>query len=200
MSFLNLIKQASQTENTPELQAFWVKKYQNLLDGGYFLLNSKTLELLAESETTRPATPFGDLILGNHLEDQEINETLLQENIEIAVRFLDALLEVIPFNKNSRQIVNQYRKIGLGIAGFTNYYNNLDREKSETEEIDYVGNLVSNNVYRSSESLSEEKGLCENWDNIKKILRDKPFEYWYETESGDIKSSTEMCQNFDQKR
>jgi len=199
MSFLNLIKQASQTENTPELQAFWVKKYQNLLDGGYFLLNSKTLELLAESETTRPATPFGDLILGNHLEDQEINETLLQENIEIAVRFLDALLEVIPFNKNSRQIVNQYRKIGLGIAGFTNYYNNLDREKSETEEIDYVGNLVSNNVYRSSESLSEEKGLCENWDNIKKILRDKPFEYWYETESGDIKSSTEMCQNFDQK-
>lgn len=200
----NIIKQAAIRENTEQLKTFWLKKYTELTENNYFVLSPKTIELAVEKEVIRPATPFGDLVLMTHLDETgEINENLLQNNIEVAVRLLDACLDVIAFDKNSIKVINQYRKIGLGIADFGQYYKNLKRENnqtSEAEEIEYIGNLISNNAYRSSESLSEEKGICQNWDNIKKILRDKPFEYWYNTENGDIKTSSEMVANFDQNR
>ncbi len=197
----NIIKQAASTENTEQLKTFWLKKYIELTENNYFVLSPKTIELALEKEVIRPATPFGDLVLMNHLDESgEINENLLQNNIEIAVRLLDACLDVVAFDKNSAKVINQYRKIGLGVADFGQYYKNLKRETNEAEEIEYIGNLVSNNAYRSSESLSEEKGICQSWDNIKKTLRDKPFEYWYNTENGDIKTSNEMVANFDQKR
>ena len=197
----NIIKQAASTENTEQLKTFWLKKYTELTENNYFVLSPKTIELTLEKEVIRPATPFGDLVLMSHLDESgEINENLLQNNIEIAVRLLDACLDIVAFDKNSAKVINQYRKIGLGVADFGQYYKNLKRETNEAEEIEYIGNLVSNNAYRSSESLSEEKGICQSWDNIKKTLRDKPFEYWYNTENGDIKTSNEMVANFDQKR
>ena len=198
MPLSNFIQAAAKTENTPQLQSFWQKKYQDLFQKNYFTLNSKTLELLEENLISRPATPFGDLVLTNHLEAGEIDESMVQENIETAIRFLDALLDVAKFDQKAREIVNQYRKIGLGVSGFGDYYKQLNREKSDLEEIEYIGNLISNNAYRSSESLSEEKGVCKNWDSVKKILRSKGFEYWYNTETGDIKSSVEMSHEFDQ--
>jgi len=196
---LNLTKLASSTENTPELEAYWEKRYNEFLDRGLFTISSKTVDILAtQGPLDKPATPFGDLILLKHLDrNQGIDEIALQTSIETAVRLLDAILDKANFTTESEYIVNQYRKIGIGLADFKEY---LEARKatSELDEIDYIGNLVSSSTYRASESLAEEKGVCSNWDKIKKHLRPKSFEYWYDTESGEIKSGLEMIDQFDQ--
>ena len=102
MPLSNFIQAAAKTENTPQLQSFWQKKYQDLFQKNYFTLNSKTLELLEENLISRPATPFGDLVLTNHLEAGEIDESMVQENIETAIRFLDALLDVAKFDQKAK--------------------------------------------------------------------------------------------------
>ena len=194
-----IIKLVAQTESTPELGQYWQKRYQDILNQNLFKLSDKTEDLAVSSEIVdRPATPFGDIILLTHLDkNKNLDEVKIQSTIETSVRLLDGILEVIKFTPEAKQIVGQYRKIGVGILDFEEYMETKDSE-SEIQQIDYIGNLLSTTCYHVSESIAEEKGTCLNWNKINRHLRPKSFEYWYNEETGETRSGLELTEDFDQ--
>jgi hypothetical protein len=197
-SHQNAVQIAASNENTPELSNYWQTRYSTLLEKDLFRLSSKTIELLLIDEITKPATTFGDLVLVQHLgENGELDEAALQTTIETAIRFLDSLLDKLHFNLAAKSVVEQYRKIGLGVADFKEYLGKRSNA-SELDEVDYLGNLISSAAYRASESLAEEKGACLSWDKIKKHLRPKSFEYWFDIETGEVKNGLEMNEDYDE--
>ncbi len=189
-----VLKLAAEAENTPELTKFWQKKYLEIYTRNLFALSDKTLELaLSEQTQTRPATTYGNLVLKTHLTSgNHLDEELLQNTIETAVRLLDALLDKINFSETARTLVNQYRKIAIGLGDWEEFVNHL-KPANETDLINYVGQLVSHKTYRASESLAEEKGPCLAWDKLKQQLRPKPFEFWYDKTTGDLKNGEELA-------
>ena len=194
--YLKAIQVSASSENTPELVNYWQGRYSNLLDKELFRLSHKTSDLLKLTEVVRPATTFGELVLVNHLDQNgQLDEAALQTTIETSVRFLDGLLDKLSFNESAKNTVAMYRKIGLGIADFKEYLSKRSNV-SELDEIDYLGNLISSATYRASESLAEEKGICRGWDKVKKHLRPKSFEYWYDLETGEVKNGLDMGEDF----
>ncbi len=191
--------QISKIEPTIELQNYWSNRYQELLESKFFVISTKTTNIIIKNQKIiNPVTPFGYIVIDKFLiPSGSIDEILLQNTLETAIRFLDACLDVIDFEPEVKKIVNGYRKIGVDIEGFEDYM--LDSfaktgNNNELEQIDYIGNLVSNVCYRVSESLAEEKGTCANWDRINKIVKAKPFEYWFNESTGEIKNSLELME------
>lgn len=196
----DIINKIANLEITTELASYWKKRYENIFASDLFLLSEKTKNILLDDKTKveKPITPFGDILISRHLDKNIlIDELLLQSTIETIVRFLDASLDQINFTPEAKQIVDQYRKIGVGIADFEEYLE-LKKESAEINEIDYLGNFISTNCYRASETLAEEKGTCEQWESIYKHLRPKPFEYWIHQETKEIKSGLELSETLNQ--
>jgi len=190
----SVLKLAAEAENTPELAKFWEKKYLEIYAHNLFVLSDKTLEsVLSKQIQTKPTTTYGNIVLKNHLTStNQLDEELLQNTIETAVRLLDALLDKINFSETARNLVNQYRKIAIGLADWEELVNQL-KPTNETDLINYVGQLISHKTYRVSESLAEEKGVCLAWEKIKQQLRPKPFEFWYDKTTGNLKNGEELA-------
>jgi hypothetical protein len=188
----------SKTESTPELAEYWKNRYKLIFEKGLFELSEKTLfNLESQEPLTKPVTPFGDIVLSSHLDsNNHLDNIRLQSTIETAIRFLDGCLEAISFSPEAKNLVSQYRKIGLGIGDISEYLEKV-KKSQELEEIDRVGKIVSNIAYRTSENLAEEKGSCEKWDSISKHLRPKAFEIWVDPESGNRKTGLELSEHFD---
>jgi Ribonucleotide reductase, barrel domain len=197
MTNQELAKLAISNENTPELGQYWQKRYEKFLKNNVFILSEKT-ELLLEQkdQIDSPATPYGYLNLPVFLgKNKVVDEVMLQNCIETAVRFLDSILDVINFTPEARKLINQNRKIGLGILNFEEYFVNREAT-SKVKEIDYIGEIISSSSYRASEALAEEKGPCESWTNLAFIIRPKPFEYWYNSETGEVKSGLDIAEEY----
>jgi hypothetical protein len=194
-----IIKSVAQTESTPELAQYWQKRYLDILNQNLFKLSDKTEELAVSTEIVdRPATPFGDILLLTHTDkNKNLDEVKIQSTIETSVRLLDGILEIVKFTPEAREIVCQYRKIGVGILDFEEYMETKDSD-SEIQQIDYIGNLLSTTCYHASESIAEEKGTCLNWNKINRHLRPKSFEYWYNEETGETRTGLELTEDFDQ--
>ena len=191
-----ILTRLSATESTTELQSFWLDSYTQLIDNKLFIISDQSIKMLQEASISKPVTPLGSLVLMNHLVDGRIDENLIQNSIETAVRLLDGMLDITSLTADAKKIVNQYRKIALSVEDFDGYIA-TKLEASTSQEIDYIGNLISNGSYRASESLAEEKGVCQNWEEIKQSIQPRVFEYWYNTESGEILSGLEISQNYD---
>jgi hypothetical protein len=194
-----IIKLSASSENTAELKLYWEKRYEEMFSRSLFNLSSKTIEMVLQQDVlSKPTTPFGDIILLSHLDNNKmLEETTLQSTVETAVRFLDGLLDGIKFTPDAKNTINQYRKIGIGIVDFKQYLESRG-SVSDLDEIDYIGNLISSNAYRASESLAEEKGVCQGWDEIKVHVRPKSFEYWYDRDTGEIKNGLEINEIYTQ--
>ena len=192
-----LAKLAISNENTPELGEYWQKRYEKFLKNNVFILSEKTNLLIGQKEPIdSPATPYGYINLPVFLgKNKIVDEVMLQNCIETAIRFLDSILENINFTAEARQLINQNRKIGVGVINFEEYYANRDAT-SKVNEIDYIGEIISSSSYRASEALAEEKGPCDNWYNLAFIIRPKPFEYWYNSETGEVKSGLDIAEEF----
>lgn len=198
MSLDNLkktIEIVAKTENTEELGFYWEKRYKALFEKQLFILSDKTLEILSDNEIQdKPFTPFGDLSLLNHLDaNNQLDEIKLQGSIEVAIRFLDACLEIPVFNDFAKSAINQYRKIGISISDFEDFLA-IKSDKSFVEQIDYIGSLVSSGAYRTSEALAEEKGTCLNWSKINRHLRPKPFEFWLNSDTEELVNGLDLSE------
>jgi hypothetical protein len=197
-TFLEVSELLSKGETTEELKKYWASKFYDILNSKKFEINAQTISILSRQDTIfKPITPMGGINLIQHIRkgEKDINESDFQTTVEISIRMLDSLIEIINFHPEAKRIVSEYRKIGIGINDIDEYLlglNNLQR----VERINYLGNLFSNSAYRSSESLAEEKGVCESWEEIKQYIKPKPFEYWYNIETGEIRSGTEISQDF----
>jgi pterin-4a-carbinolamine dehydratase len=195
-----LIKHVSDTENTPELSSYWLERYRTLLGKGKFALNVKTYELLIASgdATSKPVTPFGDIVVSKHLTAQgELDKVSLQASIETSVRFLDACLDAINFTPEAKHLISQYRKIGIGIKEYEDYVQSQQKE-AEIGSIDELGEMMSSVAYRASETLAFEKGACKNWSQIDQHLRPKSFELWKHDEQDAVKTGLALSDEFDE--
>ena len=197
MTNQELAKLAISNENTPELGQYWQKRYEKFLKNNVFILSEKTQTLLGQKEQIdSPATPYGYINLPVFLgKNKIVDEVMLQNCIETSIRFLDSILDIINFTSEAKQLINQNRKIGLGIINFEEYLANREAS-SKVEEIDYLGEIISSSSYRASEALAEEKGPCDNWENLAFIIRPKAFEYWYNSDTGEVKSGLDISEEF----
>jgi hypothetical protein len=199
MSELEIINMVAASERTPQLAQYWVKRYKKFLEEKLFVISDKTKILLTQADATiSPTTPFGHIDLLRFVnKNKGLEEVALQNTVETAIRFLDSCIDKINFSDDSRQVVVEFRKIGLGVIGFDEYLI-AKNATSKEDEINYLGNIISGSAYRASEALAEEKGICGKWNSIKIELRPKPFEFWYDTVNGDIKNGLELMEEFEQ--
>jgi hypothetical protein len=186
------------TEKTIELAQYWQQRYSDLLVSGKFEISSKTKQTLTSDQIiTKPATPYGNLFLSKHLDsNNNLDQVSLQSTVEIAVRLLDASLECINFDQNSKFQTAQYRKIGIGVEDIQTFLDDQGDE-ANIELIDRIGKIVSTAAYRASESLAMEKGVPTKWESIATHIRPKSFENWYNSTTREIKTSLEISQEYD---
>jgi len=186
---LDFILAVASTENTPELVSFWQNKYQKLWIENWFSIDQKIIvSVLEKSLLARPITPIGLVNLQEFInpEDQKIKIDELEETVETSVRLLDAIINAVNFETKAKDIVEQYRKIGLGVK-LPSFKLSLQTETELAKEIALV-------AYRTSEHLAEEKGQAKNWLKINRDLQDKSYEYWFNSKSGELVSASEMYQ------
>lgn len=184
-------------ENTPELQKYWAKRFDEIIKNGYFCLNENTHTILTnETVINKPFTPQGYLSIAPLVANNgQIDEDLLQSTIDTAVRMLDNILDILKCNESVLTVIQDYRKIAISIKDYESY---IKSHSNLSVGIDNLGNLVSNGTFRASESISEEKGHCRAWEMINKNLRNKTFEYWYHIDTGEIIDAHSLYQKFTQ--
>jgi hypothetical protein len=192
-----LIKLITKNENTSELGEYWQKRYEKFLKLKHFIIHEKTINaIFSQTIIPNPITPFGHLDLTKFVsKNRSVDEVLLQNTVETAIRFLDSSLDIINFSPEALELVTAYRKIGVGVANFGQYLE-MRGSTSEIDEIDYLGNIISSSCYRVSENLAEEKGVCNNWHLINRIIRPKIFEYWFDRNSGEVKNGLDINEEF----
>ena len=185
-----LLSKVARTEPTVELELYWLKRYQEITQNLSFSLSEHTVEMAFEDIVTRPSTPSGLINIEQIIDDKnQIQEASLQNIIETAIRLLDAILDIINFDDAAKKTVKEFRKIAIGIENLDSY---LTIPELLVDQVDYLGELISNSVYRASESLAEEKGACLRWEDIKSEVSSKSFEYWFNPDSGEIRTSLEI--------
>jgi ribonucleoside-diphosphate reductase alpha chain len=107
--------------------------------------------------------------------------------VEIAVRFLDNILNIANFATEAQRenVRNRYRQLGLGIMGWADWLK-VRRIPYDSEEhiaeVDRVGSFIANRAYRASEQLAELKGPCGVWDEISNVRTGNKFESWVDEE------------------
>ncbi len=197
MTDTELSKLITKNENTSELGEYWQKRYEKFFKTRYFTIHEKTMEVIcSQNSIINPITPFGHLDLTKFVsKNRSVDEVSLQNTIETAIRFLDSSLDIINFTPEAKGMVAAYRKIGVGVMNF-NAYLEMRGSTSEIDEIDYLGNIISSSCYRVSENLAEEKGVCNNWQSINRIIRPKVFEYWFDRNSGEVKNGLDINEDF----
>jgi ribonucleoside-diphosphate reductase alpha chain len=111
----------------------------------------------------------------------------LAESVEIAIRFLDNVLDVSEFATPDQKhnVRHVFRQLGLGIMGWADYLK-LARIPYDSEEhlaeIDRWGSWIAQHAYRASEAIAAEKGPCGIWDQIQAVRTGNLFEQWVDSE------------------
>jgi hypothetical protein len=184
----NILERVIKSESTIELELYWLKRYTEIISENLFTLAENTVKLAFEETVSKPSTPSGSIVIANLIdENKQIDEFKLQNTIETSVRLLDGIINIIAFDARSKEVVGQYRKIALGVVDYEEFI-----AQNPEEKIEYLCDQISNSTYRTSETLSEEKGQCLGWNSIKKELSAKKYEYWYNLDTGEIKSSFDV--------
>jgi ribonucleoside-diphosphate reductase alpha chain len=121
---------------------------------------------------------LGSINLEKIVKDKKINYKLLEENIRIAVRFLDNMISVnkLPLDKIDK-ITKEIRPIGIGSIGYANMLYLLEipyNSKQGYKLTEKIYEFIKNTAIDESIKLAEEKGVYPAWegsvwqkDNIK---------------------------------
>lgn len=115
----------------------------------------------------QPLLPFescnlGSINLANFVKDGDLDWDRLKETIELAVRFLDDVIEVNRFPlPQIAKITTLNRKIGLGVMGFADMLIKLRIAYSEERALEIaekVMSFINQESLRASAVLAEERG------------------------------------------
>lgn len=117
---------------------------------------------------------LGSINLAKHITDKYIDEELLAQTIQTAIRMLDNVIDInfyptIEGNNSNKQ----HRPIGLGIMGFQDALFQLDISFSSPAALDFsdrMGEMVAYHAILSSSQLAKERGTYASykgskWDN-----------------------------------
>lgn len=191
----DILKQIAKTETTAELRDYWLDQYVVIVEKEIIIFDASTINFFGTENIAKPVTPIASINLEKLINNGIVDEVLMQQNVEVAVRMLDSSLDVFKFTPEVSSLVEQFRKIGIKLINFEKYLGD-ESSVSYKEKFENLGSAFSNACYRSSESLAEEKGVCLDWDNLKFQLRPKPFEYWYNMETGEIHNGLEVYEDY----
>lgn len=105
---------------------------------------------------------LGALVLPRFVKDGEIDKKLLARTIQIAVRFLDNVLDVNTYPlKEIEENCKEVRRIGLGVMGLHDMLILLKKKYSSDEGRECVNllfNFIKKKAYEASTYLAVEKG------------------------------------------
>ncbi|NJL97290.1 hypothetical protein HC864_05855 [Candidatus Gracilibacteria bacterium] len=103
----DIIKLASRQENTPELSGFWERQYREVLEECLFLLSQKTIDKILNQTEINPIVdeflPTGFVDILAHQQKESFDEVELQNTIDIAIRFLDNLIDAVYLDENIKK-------------------------------------------------------------------------------------------------
>jgi hypothetical protein len=200
-NFEDLASILAKWENTQELVDYWKSKFLKVLSSKQAILSDKTIELITSQELqSKPFTPALNIDLIKFFDNtNSFDENSFLETVETSTRLLDNAILAINFDEKAKQIVNQYRKIALSIINFERFLELRNVSDSKLEEVDYIGNLLSSQAYRASESIAEEKGVCLSWNLIKRNLRPKSFEFWMNTKDNSFEDALTIWETMGRK-
>lgn len=132
---------------------------------------------LGEIEATNPcgeqpllpneACTLGSIDLKKFVKDKKIDFSEIKRTVEIAVRFLDNVVEVnqYPFPEN-KEICTSNRKIGLGVMGFAHMLVLLGIPYDSEEALGIAEDLmkfISDTAIKASQELARERGPFKNF-------------------------------------
>ncbi len=188
----NIISLASKVENTPELQGFWEKQYKEIFSGGFFDLEKQTVDSIINKQgykQTADLIPRGSISISKHLDNEDkLDIYQIQNTVDIAVRFLDSLIDVAEFE-------NSDRLVSIGVNDIQAYQESFEENLSKSK-VESFGQDFAKTVYRASELLAEEKGSCDNWSKYNQIIRDVSFESWINQEGEEIGDGKKIFKQF----
>lgn len=113
------------------------------------------------------ACNLGSLFLHNFVvnpfkKDAYFDENKLIETVNIAIRFLDDVLDINRYPlENFKKYQDNMRTIGLGITGLADMLTMLNMKYSSKEAVEFVDRLmelITFNAYMTSNRLAKEKG------------------------------------------
>lgn len=171
---LSLITKISNLELKEEDKIKWQSAYLEIFEKGYFIINRDSLEkLITTNIVASPMTTYGEVVLIKHIKRVHLDNRQLAKTCEIAVRFLDACLDVINFNEEAKEKIIHFRKIGLGVADYDAYCIQSNQEQSKA--IYNIGEVISTAAYRASEEIGDEKGFIPHIEESKAYNKGKIF-------------------------
>lgn len=123
----------------------------------------------------------------NRRGELEIDWAGLAETVEIAIRFLDSVLDVSEFATPDQKhnVRHVFRQLGLGIMGWADYLKLARIPYDSVEhlsEVDRWARVIAESAYRTSEAIAAEKGPCGIWQQIKDVRTGNVFEQWMDSE------------------
>ncbi len=191
---LKSVEVASSSEPTPELASFWQQKYRDLYLDKTFFLDQATEELIGSTRTIKEfRPPRGYINLPEHILNGKLDTDKLEKTVEIAIRYLDDVINKLQLVENAQKIASNYRAIKVSIQGLEIYLDKV-QPLATNEEIKKLGFHIANTAYRASESLAEEKGSCLSWKKYCKPHKIRAHDMLYNTVTEEAKMYTDFAE------
>ena len=121
----------------------------------------------------QPLLPYescnlGSINLSNFILNEKINYEKLKKTVHSAIHFLDNVIDMCEYPlKENRKVVEQNRKVGLGIMGFADMLIKLgipyDSEDA-LEKAEEVMKFISEEAKKASGQLAKERGAFPSWE------------------------------------
>ncbi len=122
----------------------------------------------------QPLLPYesanlGSINLFNFVVDKKINYNSLKKIVHLAVHFLDNVIDMGHYpSEETKKIVRQNRKIGLGVMGFADMLIKLkipyDSEKA-VKLADKLMDFIRKEADKASIDLAKSRGVFPSWEN-----------------------------------
>jgi len=127
---------------------------------------------------------LGSIVLPSHLIQikgkYEIDWNLLRDTIQIAIHFLDNMIDASKFPlKKIQKEVKKTRKLGLGIVGLATMFYKMEIPYNSTESLhlaEKITAFLQKEAVKASEELAQKRGVFSSykgsvWEKMKKKVR-----------------------------
>ncbi|CAG8577833.1 7996_t:CDS:2 [Ambispora leptoticha] len=138
---------------------------------------------LNTSEKETAVCNLGSVNLARHIRERELDNNLLQETINIAIRMLDNVIDLNYYPTKEAEYSNfQHRPIGLGMMGFQDALFQLNINYGSSATLEFTDQLTEKFSYyaiSASCQLAQERGSYAsyqgsnklNWDSLKEQVK-----------------------------
>jgi len=114
---------------------------------------------------------LGSVNLSRHVVDGKLDDDMLQETVQVAMRMLDNVIDINFYPVKEAQVSNlRHRPVGLGIMGFQDILFKLDLSFNDQKAVEFADRLmekISYNAIYASSQLAKERGAYSSYKGSK---------------------------------